>query len=381
MSGAPLVTVILTSYNHHKFIAEAIQSVLDQTLSDFELIIIDDCSVDMSWEVINSFQDARIKVFRNETRSRGLKGVNETIQFRSRGKYIAIHHSDDMFLPEKLTKQVDYLETHLDVAAVFALAQGFNEDGIPLSQDIDKYCGVFCQPNKTRFEWLNYFFYNGNCLCHPSVMIRKECFQYVGYYDRRYGSLPDFDMWIRLCLKYEIHIIQEYLLNFRILDAGKNASGDNPITYIRSFNEMYQILHHYLQINDIQEFISVFPQTDMEDPTDVCIKYQLAILALGSIPQADNVNVYLMARRAFGLNALYDIMRDPVAVELLKSKYGFDYVKLVEMSAQVDTINYNLIYADAPYGKHIVTNTDSIKNKGATFVDKMISAVNKFVSR
>ena len=123
--------------------------------------------------------------------------ANPTIQGLTRGKYIAIQHSDDIWEPDKLHRQVAFLDMHPDCGACFTWVQVVDEAGRPFLDSTDFYYDIFDQPNRTRHEWLNFFFYKGNALCHPSVLIRRQCFEECGYY--RYGlvQLPDFDMWIR----------------------------------------------------------------------------------------------------------------------------------------------------------------------------------------
>ena len=105
----PKISIMLTSYNHEKYLREAIDSVLAQTYSDFELIIWDDASSDNSWNIIKSYSDKRIKAFRNEKNRLSHYGVNKTISEVAEGEYFAMHHSDDVWAPEKLQNQVEYL--------------------------------------------------------------------------------------------------------------------------------------------------------------------------------------------------------------------------------------------------------------------------------
>ncbi|MCK5666558.1 MAG: glycosyltransferase, partial [Thiotrichaceae bacterium] len=199
----PTVSVILTSFNHAKYISEAIDSVLNQTFTDFELIIWDDASTDESWELINSYTDSRIIKFRNETTKRGVYGINKAITEISKAEYIAIHHSDDIWLPSKLEKQIDFLKNNSKYGAVFTNALAVCEDGSPLNDDQHFYTNIFTQANRSRYEWLNHFFREGNALCHPSVLIRKKCYDDCGLYRYGFAQLGDLDMWVRLCLKYE----------------------------------------------------------------------------------------------------------------------------------------------------------------------------------
>ncbi|MDR0564590.1 MAG: glycosyltransferase, partial [Azoarcus sp.] len=223
----PKISVILTSRNHRAHIGEAIQSVLNQTFSDFELIIWDDASTDNSWDVIKSYPDARIKAFRNEIQRYGVYGVNKAIAEIATGEYIAIHHSDDIWEPEKLEKQVRFLEGHPEFGAVFSWVSVINNDGKILENHL--LLNFFAQANRTRHEWLRHFLFFGNALCHPSVLIRRQCYQDCGLYRLGMWQLPDFDMWTRLCLKYEIHVLPEPLVRFRWHGDGSNSSAPNTL--------------------------------------------------------------------------------------------------------------------------------------------------------
>jgi glycosyltransferase involved in cell wall biosynthesis len=205
----PRVSVILTSYNHEKYIREAIKSALAQTFNDFELIIWDDASTDNSWQIINSYTDPRIVAFRNNERRRGIFGINKAISQITSGEYIAIHHSDDVWEPDKLAKQVAFLDENHEIGAIFTNALAIGEDSKPLNDFSHFYSIIFDQPNRTRHEWLNLFFNRGNALCHPSVLIRRECYDRCGLYRFGLAQVTDFDMWIRLCMKYEIYVLPE----------------------------------------------------------------------------------------------------------------------------------------------------------------------------
>lgn len=102
MKLMPKISIILTSFNHEKYIKEAIDSALNQTFTDFELIIWDDASSDNSWEIIQSYGDPRIRSFRNDVQRRGIYGINKAISEVAQGEYIAIHHSDDIWESENL---------------------------------------------------------------------------------------------------------------------------------------------------------------------------------------------------------------------------------------------------------------------------------------
>ncbi|MBR0061940.1 MAG: glycosyltransferase family 2 protein, partial [Selenomonadaceae bacterium] len=201
----PKVSVILTSYNHAAYVAAAIESVLNQTFADFELLIIDDGSKDNSREIIKNFDDVRIKTFLYAENRGPVLAIRDAVQ-SARGEYIAVHHSDDLWALDKLDKQVKFLDANPNYAACFTWVEFVDEQGnLRELDDKDFYKSVFDKPNRSRAEWLNYFFYNANCLCHPSAMVRREAYEKYHLLDLHgFWQLPDYLMWIRLCFHAEI---------------------------------------------------------------------------------------------------------------------------------------------------------------------------------
>ncbi|MFT5919102.1 MAG: glycosyltransferase involved in cell wall biosynthesis, partial [Granulosicoccus sp.] len=114
MNEIPLVTVLLPVYNAEKFLEQAIRSVLDQTFTEFEFLIINDGSTDRSEEIIVSFNDSRIRYIKNETNLKLIKTLNKGIEFAS-GKYIARMDADDISLPTRFEQQVALLEKQPEI--------------------------------------------------------------------------------------------------------------------------------------------------------------------------------------------------------------------------------------------------------------------------
>ena len=152
-------SIILTSFNNEKYIREAIDSVLNQSFTDFELIIWDDASADNSWDVINAYADTRIRAFRNDMRKRGIEVINKAISEVAGGKYIAIHHSDAVWETKNQEKQVAFFDANANIGAAFTNALAITEDGSPLTDETHIYFKIFDQPNRTRLGWLNHFFF------------------------------------------------------------------------------------------------------------------------------------------------------------------------------------------------------------------------------
>lgn len=331
----PKVSIILTSYNHAKYLRDCIDSVLCQTFSDFELIIWDDVSTDNSWDVICQYLDQRIKTFRNQENMRTPFGMNKAISEIARGQYIAIHHSDDVWEPTKLAKQVAFLDSHPDIGAVFTWVDVIGENGEPLSAGSHYYQTCFNTANRTRQKWLNALFY-GNTLCHPTVLIRRHCYEQCGPY--RYGltQLADHDMWIRLCLKYEIHVLQEKLVRFRVRDNEANTSGIRRDTQLRSITEFYFLLQNYLKISSFEELVLVFP----ESQEYYCSDDTLVPFGLARVFLSEKLSPWA---HLFGLNILYDMMRQDDLREKLRHRYGFGINDLNALAGQYDVFSYRRI--------------------------------------
>ncbi len=343
----PTASVIIPSYNHEKFIGETIRSVLNQTYQDFELLIVDDASTDGTVEVIKQFTDPRIELFINERNLWGVYGTNRLIQ-KAKGRYIAVLSSDDAFMPEKLERQVKFLDEHPEVGAVFSHAVIIDEDGNDIDNQENPYSYVSTHTNKTRQEWLRHFFYLGSSPCHPSILIRKECYESVGLYDPRLAQIPDVDFWVRLCMKYDIHIIPEKLVKFRFRDLAANQSGDKPEKGIRMLYERRHVVENYLRLTSKEEFAKVFPEAEQlfTPLSDELIPFYLAKLALG---------VDSPAYRLFALDTMYDLLEVEDTRAELEQRYGFSYRDFIEYSATYDIFNryqssYSTLFVDTGSG-------------------------------
>jgi len=193
-------------YNAEKCLVEAIESVLNQTFKDFELIIINDASTDNSLNILKEYasRDPRIVLLNNE-KNLGISGTrNKGIKI-SKGKYIAIQDSDDVSLKDRFSKQVDFLEKNPSVGVVGSYIQIINEKNEPLS--IRKY------PSQDEKLRKSIFFCSP--VAQPSSMIRSEVFIKVGLYDKRYPPVEDLDLWFRMGSVYKFANIPEILLNYR----------------------------------------------------------------------------------------------------------------------------------------------------------------------
>ena len=205
MSMTPQVSVIVPVYNREKYVGEAISSILAQSFTNFELLLIDDGSVDNSMEIMRSYKDPRVRLVRNEQNLGIPKTRNKGLQL-ARGDYIAILDSDNIALPDRLAKQVAFLDHYQDYALVGSGATLMDEKGHFLKKTKERFVSSGEVKSHLLFRcWLH----------HSSVMARKAVLQIYGYREQ-FVVCSDFDLFARLARKYKIGHLPEPLVRLRV---------------------------------------------------------------------------------------------------------------------------------------------------------------------
>lgn len=310
----PRVSIMLTSYNHGPFLAEAIESILNQTFDDFELYILDDCSTDNSWDIVQKYasRDSRIVAERAEVNGK-LGRLRRLLPVFS-GEYVAIAHSDDVWDLTKLEKQVSYLDAHPETGGCFSRVRVIDDCGneIPNHPCVQ----AFSPANRNRFEWLHYFFFHGNALCHPSALIRKASYETYPLLARGLSGLPDFYKWIQLCLHEDIYILEEPLIFFRIHGDGSNESAQTVEAEKRVQIEWVLVLREFLQIGSEEDFLKVFPEANNYVVNgEICIPFALAQICLN--------NTSSEPHHLFAIQVLYDLFQDDFQRTFIDKVYGY----------------------------------------------------------
>jgi len=205
--STPRVTVLMSVYNAEAFLRAAIDSILAQTFQDFEFLIINDGSKDKSLKIIKSYNDSRIRLI-----SRANKGLtyslNEGLGL-AHGEYIARQDADDISVPERLAKEVAYLDNHPRVGLV-----GSNYTHMDARGKTSITTNVFTHPDDLKVCLI---------LCnqygHGSVMMRRSALDQAGNYDKRVGYVEDYDLWIRLSQVSDVANFEEPLYWWRKSDS------------------------------------------------------------------------------------------------------------------------------------------------------------------
>ena len=184
----PMVSVILPTYNRESYLAESIESVLAQTYTNFELIIVNDCSTDHTAELLEVYRkkDQRIRVIENEINKGAPASRNIAVELAG-GKYLAMMDSDDISLPTRFEKQVAFLEKQPQTYVLGSSAIVIDPQG--------KAMGEWHLPTRDRLIRWHSIFRNSRVFCNPSVMMRASIFDYVPKFNENNRASDDSELW------------------------------------------------------------------------------------------------------------------------------------------------------------------------------------------
>lgn len=200
---APRISVIMPVYNSEKYVSFAIKSILNQTYRNFEFIIVNDGSTDNSEKIILLYKDQRI-IYRKKEHT----GISDTLNFGlkiARGEWIARMDSDDISFPNRLEKQMNYIQRNCDISVISTIYAIFKSE-----KRINKIKYIVLNPEKD--EAIKKKLLLSNSLHHSSVMFKKNIILDSGCYDSRYDDVEDYELWLRISDRVIFGTIQEILL-------------------------------------------------------------------------------------------------------------------------------------------------------------------------
>ena len=201
----PKVSVIIPAYNAMAYLPETLESVLNQTFTDFEVLIVNDGSSDGIVEWAAQIQDVRVQFITQE--NQGPSGSRNTGIWKSQGEYLAFLDADDIWEPTKLEKQIQCLEQNLDIGLIGCGVAHIDENGDILD--------VFDASKSEGIELKRELFIFNIILCGSTPIVRRCCFEKVGFFEHSIRGPEDWDMWLRIAKCYSISVIQEPLVRYR----------------------------------------------------------------------------------------------------------------------------------------------------------------------
>jgi glycosyltransferase involved in cell wall biosynthesis len=225
----------MSIFNGERYLKQSVESILRQTYSDFEFIIINDGSTDGTEAILNRISDPRIRIVKNSEHLGLTKSLNKGIKI-SRGKYIARMDADDMSLPSRFKIQVNYLETHPEVAIVGSSYFHINEAGKILSLIHLPVSDAIIREHLLK----------GNCFVHGSIMMKKEAIQKASGYDERFKYSQDYDLWFRISEISRIANIHKPLYCWRLTQFSISKTYTKEQKYYSSLAVFEAIRRRYL---------------------------------------------------------------------------------------------------------------------------------------
>lgn len=319
----PLVSVIMPTYNAQDFVAATVESVLNQTYRNIEFIIIDDASTDGTVEVLEAFSDQRMrKVYLKENKN--VCNAGNVALKMAKGKYVANIGHDDIWNQDKLEKQVTYMEKEKDCAVCFSHCDLINEQLENVNEKYESLYKVFQTKQEKQETYIKRMIFDGNMFCAPTAVIRKKVLDEVGFYKYGLLQLQDYELWLRIMVKFPIYVFPEKLVKYRRFDQiGKNISSESDVNILRTYHEMMYVQEQFILSLDCEMFYRIFDdvtvrEEDREESGLLCEKFFL-LCRLGN-PGAAKLGIHLL--------------ENEVHSEFLKKYYGYQLKDFYEIMAK-----------------------------------------------
>ena len=287
---SPRVSVIMSVYNGQEHLGEAIESILVQTFTDFEFIIVDDGSTDSTWKILTSYHDERITPARSQQNLGLSKSLNRGLKI-AKGDYIARQDADDVSLPARLTTQLEYLYQHNLVGLLGTAYHVVDAKGHCMA--------THRQPlTDTEIRWQMLFH---NAFCHTSVMFRRELVD-TGEppYSRELRYSQDYDLWARLLRRTQAANLPAPLVAFRAHEASASATARDQQQRAASAiaaREVHRLVPQLQltpsEINRLRHWYYKLPQRLSPQDMGLC---RVLLQILDAFEKQDNVDDHIARR-------------------------------------------------------------------------------------
>ena len=227
-----LVSVVIATYNMGRYLPQAVQSVLSQSYTNVEVQIVDDGSSDDTSAIVEQWrEEPRVRVHRQENCGQA-RAKNQGMAL-SRGRFVAFLDADDLWLPEKLARQMPLFKGHPEIGVVYSDFQCVDGDGKPLLQD----------PPRMRRGWVSGALLIENFIGYSAGVVRRECLERYGGFDETLRMGIDYDLWLRLSAHYQFDFVPEQTVQYRIW------SGQMSKNYRRRYESAIRIMEDFIDNN------------------------------------------------------------------------------------------------------------------------------------
>jgi Glycosyl transferase family 2 len=321
---APLVSISMVTYNHEKYVADAIRSVLGQTFRDLELVVVNDGSTDATADRIAAFDDSRLVVIHQE--NQGPSAATNRALTACRGKYVALFSGDDVCHPDRIERQLEeYARGPRGV--LFAGCDFIDDDGRPLTGGhfAER---IFDTTARTRAQTLARLFHRGNYFNGITAFTERAIICDTPY-DPGLLQLQDYDVWARLAKTYDLRTVAGSVISYRIRGGGGNLSSPTPDRLVRLQNETYLILRRFFDGVAADLFRDAFAaelvHPDFADGPEYACE-QALLYCRAAEPLA----------RLIGLERIHGLLNDSDDAAVLARRYGWTNQKFFDLLRTVN---------------------------------------------
>lgn len=328
MENLPLISVLCSSYNHEKYVAYFITSLIKQTYKNWELIIIDDCSTDNNVAEIKKFTDERIHFYQQNINS-GSSIVTTRAFSLSKGDIIVDCASDDALREDYFAKLIEIFDQKDDVGVVYS--------SLSIMNNKNQIKGHWNLPQKNRIELLQQMFFHGNYLFSPGMAVRRNFYKILIPMNFAIVQHQDYQWHVKLLLHTNCQLLDDYYVFYRFNEvnsislSAKNTGGDNRY----KLEEDY-LMDTFLSIKDI-DFCAQIILLDNYD----CNDKDFIPFLLGKAALTSNV----LEKRQWGYKTLINYFENPENFNKINNHFTFEFKDLLRLSEQ-NYYSYSEIFKD-----------------------------------
>lgn len=318
-----MISVLMCTYNREHFLKRAIDSVLNQTYREIEFIIVDDGSTDHTEELVKAYDDTRIRYLKMEKNSFYCYAANYGL-LHCKGEYIAFMNSDDVWMPEKLEKQLAFLEEKPEYGACFSAVKLINDQGEDITDECPEMRDLFAKQYESQKECVQYLLKYRNSLCHPSAVVRKEILDKTGGFNLMFCQLADYDLWMRLITEAPVYVMEEHLIQFRWdMTAKDQISIATVENAVRAFNEQVLIRKQFVERLTDEQFKSFLGDwfKNKDSSRHLELEFEKAFILAECLSDAPDLKV-------LGIEKMEQVMKEPKAMDVLRNHFQMDIFDL-----------------------------------------------------
>lgn len=318
MSESPLISIVCASYNHEKYIGYFINSLINQTYSNWELIIVDDCSSDNNVEEIKKFseKDSRIHLFEQEFNQGPGAALNRAFK-ESKGEIIVDMASDDSLKPDYFEYIVNTFSENDSIGAIYSPLDAMDENNkIYETWELDT--------SFNRIKLLNKMFYGFNEVFSPGMALRREVYAKIIPMDVSMIQHQDYQWHIIFMLNTECKITEKAYVNYRFIKNNKLSLGSRTDAAATRFRlEIFRLMDTFLQVKDLS-FIKQITNSDLCDKLPAeCYKFIWGMSAL---------NCETLEKRQWGYKVICEAYADDNIRKVLYEKIGFKFADFLALA-------------------------------------------------